>query len=277
MREEVARPDLVAAGIAAPQFGVISIRQLRDAGLSDDAVSRRVRAGRLHRIHRGVYAVGHWGLPVEGRWMAAVFACGDEAVVSHRTAAALWKLLPSAGGTVDVSVPGDSGKAKRKGIRLHRSATLEPRHVTRRRGIPTTNPARTLDDLRRAVPANVLRRAVREAAVLGLKSGNDAVVDGTRSELEYLFLQLCRRHRLPTPAVNVPLGPLLADFLWREQRLVVETDGYRFHRGRAAFEDDHDRALLIRALGYEVIRLSCRQVVEAPEFVAGVLREALSL
>lgn len=100
--------------------------------------------------------------------------------------------------------------------------------------------------------------------------------DRTRSELERLFLRLCRLHRVPVPEVNVRVGPFLVDFLWRDRRLVVETDGYRYHRGWHAFEDDRTRDLRLRILGYEVIRLSFRQVVDEPERVAAVLKGALS-
>lgn len=122
-----------------------------------------------------------------------------------------------------------------------------------------------------------LRQAVRQAGVLGLSIDPGVGGDRTRSELEHLFLRLCRRHRLPPPEVNVRIGSVLVDFLWRDQMLVVETDGYRYHRGRAAFEDDRDRDLRLRALGYEVIRLSYRQVTEEPRSVAGALRKLLGV
>jgi very-short-patch-repair endonuclease len=203
------------------------------------------------------------------------------AALSHRGAASLWGLLPVAGGTVDVSVPGGGGRRKRRGIRLHRCATLSPASVTLRRGIPVTTPTRTISDLRRAasrrarqngrVSPKDLRRAIQQANVLGLPIGPEADPDRTRSELERDFLRLCRRHRLPAPEVNVRVGRHLVDFLWREHRLVVETDGYRYHRGRAAFEGDRDRDLDLRAMGYEVVRLSFRQVTGDPRRVALLL------
>jgi very-short-patch-repair endonuclease len=112
--------------------------------------------------------------------------------------------------------------------------------------------------------------------VLGLPIGSDANHDRTRSDLERDFLRLCRRHRLPAPEVNARIGRFLVDFLWRDRRLIVETDGYRYHRGRQAFEDDRARDLEQRALGYEVIRLSYRQVIDEPGRVAEVLRTALA-
>jgi very-short-patch-repair endonuclease len=211
--------------------------------------------------------------------MAAVLACGDRAALSHLSAAQLWGLLDPRKGPsqVHVSIPGTPGRTKRAGIRLHRSSSLVSDCVTRRRGIPVTTPARTISDLRRTAPPEQLRRVLRQADVLGLPVGPDSTRDGTRSELEHLFLTLCRRHRLPMPEVNVRVGGLLVDFAWLDRHLIVETDGYRFHRGRTAFEDDRARDLRLRALGHEVIRLSYRQVLDQPTQVATVLSKALSL
>jgi very-short-patch-repair endonuclease len=209
--------------------------------------------------------------------MAAVLACGEGAVLSHLSAAALWGLInETKGRLIEVSTPKRSGRARRSGIRLHRCSSLLESEITKQQGILTTTPARTIGDLRPVVSERLHRRVIRQADVLGLQLGSETTVDGTRSELEYLFLRLCRRYRLPAPEVNVRLGSLLADFVWREKRLVVETDGYQFHRGRAAFEDDHGRDLHFRALGYEVIRLSYRQVVDEPKLVAGVLTGAIA-
>lgn len=121
-----------------------------------------------------------------------------------------------------------------------------------------------------------LKRAIRQAGVLGLQIDRPREADQTRSELEHLFLRLCKRHGLPMPEVNVRIDSLLVDFLWRERRLIVETDGYRYHRGREAFEDDRERDLRLRALGYEVVRLSYRQVVDESPRVADLLATILS-
>ena len=108
--------------------------------------------------------------------------------------------------------------------------------------------------------------------MLGLSLGDDHVPERTRSALEHLFLHLCKRLGLPAPEVNARICSLEVDFLWRDRRLIVETDGYRYHRGRAAFEDDHARDLRLRALGYDVVRLTYRQVMDEPGEVASVLR-----
>ncbi|HEX3173064.1 MAG TPA: DUF559 domain-containing protein [Solirubrobacterales bacterium] len=207
--------------------------------------------------------------------MAAVLASGRGAVVSHRSAAALWGLLPVRPGATDVTVPSYAGKGKRNGIRLHRSKTLTGDAVTRRHGIPVTKPARTIADLRGAVSARELRRAIRQAGVLGLPLGADVKPARTRSDLELLFLRLCSRHGLPEPEVNRRIGRFEVDFLWRDRRLIVETDGYNYHRGRAAFLEDHDRDLKLKALGYELIRLSEEQLVNQPAYVASVLKRLL--
>lgn len=207
--------------------------------------------------------------------MAAVLACGERAALSHLSAAHLWGLLGYRDGPVDVSVRGSAGRERRRGIRVHRRRSLDDRAVTRRLRIGVTTPAQTLADLRRVVTPAQLRRAIRRAEVLGLPTGMDAGVVQTRSELEDRFLRLCRRHRLSLPEVNVRVGPHEVDFLWRGERLIVETDGYRYHRGAQAFEDDHDRELTLRDLGYDVRHFSYRQVTRHPQRVAAAVREAL--
>jgi very-short-patch-repair endonuclease len=274
MRKEGA-PEQVVAVTAGRQHGAISIDQLRQAGLSNASVTRRVRAGRLHRLHRSVYAVGHIAPSNERRWMAAVLAFSGNAALSHRSAATLWGMLPADDGPVDVSLFSRSGRRKRQGIRIHRPKLLTPREMTHQRGIPVTSPARTLEDLRSTATDGELRRAIRQADFLGLPIGSGVASDKTRSELERRFLWLCRRHRLPAPAVNMRVGALTVDFCWVEEKLVVETDGYRAHRGRTAFEDDRARDLMLRSLGYDVQHLSYRQVFDESARVAAILRSAL--
>jgi very-short-patch-repair endonuclease len=208
--------------------------------------------------------------------MAAALACGEGAVVSHRSAAELWEMLKPTAGTVDVSVYGGGGRAKRRGIRLHRRVSLRPNVATQRHGIPVTRPAQTIADLRQVVPEKQLRRAIRQADVLGLPLGEDVRHDRTRSDLERDFLRICRRCRLPLPEVNVPIGQYEADFVWPDLGFVVETDGYRYHRGRQAYLDDRRRDLELRSLGFEVQRLSEEQIDEEPERVAAILREVLA-
>ncbi|MGH2954890.1 MAG: type IV toxin-antitoxin system AbiEi family antitoxin domain-containing protein [Solirubrobacterales bacterium] len=176
----------MVARIASRQHGVVSYEQLIAAGLTPSGVARRVRAGRLHRIHRGVYAVGHRGLSNEGRWMAAVLACGPDAALSHRSAAGLLGLLrPRENAWVHVTIPGTAGRKRRRGIHLHRSPYLTNPLTTTRNGIRVTTPARTIADLKLTAPAHEVRRATRQAEFLGLPL--DHPTDGTRSDLERLF------------------------------------------------------------------------------------------
>jgi very-short-patch-repair endonuclease len=276
-----AQPDIAIATLAASQHGVVSTGQLLDAGLAASTITERVKEGRLHRLHQGVYAVGHPGVSSEGRWMAAaaVLACRANAALSHRSAAALWKLLPPSRGPVDVSVPSRAGRSRRAGIRVHRCFTLagSPGSIVVRRGIPVTSVPRTIADVKRAVPAWQWRRAVRQAEFLGLPPGLEIETDRTRSDLEGDFLRLCRQHRIPAPEVNVRVGSWTVDFLWREERVAVETDFYGYHRGRVAFRDDRARDLALRRRGFAVHRFSEEQVDERPAEVAGDLRDALGL
>jgi predicted transcriptional regulator of viral defense system len=161
MRQQVVDPDRLVARNAARQHGIVTIEQLRRAGLSDNAVKRRATAGRLHRIYRGVYAVGHAGLSQEGRWMAAVKACGEGAALSHRSAAELWALLEIRGGPAHVTVPVAGGRARRTGIHVHRSPSLIEAVRTLRRGVAVATPVRTLTDLRRAGEPAEFRSAIR--------------------------------------------------------------------------------------------------------------------
>lgn len=273
---EPAKCDLVVAEVAARQHGVVSYRQLRQAGMSQPVISRRTRAGRLHRLHRGVYAVGHTHLSFEGRCMAAALALGDNAFVSHRSAAALWGLLPSPAGFVELTATGTGGRERRGGIRVYRSVTLTARLTTRRQRIPLTRPARTLRDLRRTVPQPVFRAALRRALDLRLiRSTGIAEADLTRSELERRFLRLCNRHRLPQPEVNARVGPYEVDFLWRDRGLIVETDGFHHHGHRAAFEMDRARDARLQSLGYRVMRFTYRQIRDAPAEVVSALEACL--
>lgn len=232
-------------------------------------------------VHKGAGGADVAGADLLGRPTMSVLEYWG-AALSHRSAAQLWELLPARDGPVDVSLAGNGGRAKRMGIRVHRSLTLPPDSVTIRSGIPVTTPAGTIADLRRAstgkrrlIAPRELRRAIRQANVLGLPIEEEDRRRRERSDLEEDFLALCRRHRLPAPEVNVRVGEHLVDFLWRERRLVVETDGYIYHRGRAAFEDDRARGLDLRARGFEVVRIADTQIDEEPERVAEVVGAAL--
>ena len=265
--------DQKIAWFADRQHGQITAGQLHRCGVSDFAIYHRCRTGRLHRMYRGVYAVGHTALSHHGRWMAAVLACGDGAVLSHRSAAQLFTLLPAAVPPVDVTVP-FKRRPKHAGIAIHRSRTLTSAAVTARERIPATKPWRTIQDLRRTESPELVRKAIRQAEFLGFPL-RDISTDRTRSEMEAMFLALCRRYGLPTPEVNVRIGPHDIDFLFRQERLAIETDGWQNHRGKQAFEDDRDRGLELMKRGFELLRLSWHQIETEPALVAAVLRERL--
>jgi very-short-patch-repair endonuclease len=171
---------------------------------------------------------------------------------------------------IHVTVRGSA--ESRRGIRVHRSRTLTEDEITRRLGIPVTTPSRTLRDLRRTVPQPQYAAALREAEFRGLPVGAGLERDHTRSELERRFLALCRRHRLPKPQVNTPVGEYTVDFVRRSRRLVVELDGYRAHGTRSAFESDRARDVELRLLGYEVVRFTWRQLTEQPQELVRALR-----
>jgi very-short-patch-repair endonuclease len=295
MREE--RVDGRVAVVAARQGGVIGAGQLRACGLERNAISLRVRRGTLHRIHRGVYAVGHRRLDALGRWMGAVLACGDDAVLSHRSAGLAWGLVESAGATIDVTVPRAGGRRQHEGVRVHRvPGLLDADRTITLDVLPITTPERTLADIAPVVAQHVLERAVERAeemrvvdhdrlraltgtgrpGVRALRAALAMPVTMTRSELERRFLALCRSHGVPRPRVNHPLGDYRVDFHWPRQRLVVETDGGEHHYTRTAFESDRRRDADLALLGYRVVRFTHRRVRDEPAEVARILRLLLA-
>jgi very-short-patch-repair endonuclease len=180
-------------------------------------------------------------------------------------------------GPIHVTVNGDGGRKKRPGLRIHRSRTLAPRDITRRHGIAVTTPARTIDDIRGEIEPHLFRRALRQAELAGYRVPHLGRVRRTRSDLELLFLALCDDHGLPRPLVNRHVHGPRVDFYWPEQRLVVETDSWDYHRGSVAFEDDHARDLDLRAHGIATRRYTGDQLEAAPEAVVPDLRRALGL
>lgn len=292
MDDKVDTPDALLAEIAARQHGVVTLRQLEGAGLERRAVAARAKRKRLHRLHRGVYAVGHRAPSHHRRWMAAVLACGEGAVLSHHSAAALWELLRPISGPVHVSVPSTSGRSRCRGIHLHRTPSLvvpslspsslpmrggrERGHLTtRRHNIPVTSMQRTIHDLEGTVAPYLLRRAKRQAEHQGIHL---AGVEGNRlrSDLEEDFLALFLGNGFPHPETNVEIGRWEVDFLWRERKVVVEADFFAYHQGAISFEDDHARDLDLLQGGYTALRFTDKQLEEEPDRIVAVVREALS-
>jgi very-short-patch-repair endonuclease/predicted transcriptional regulator of viral defense system len=281
--------DLEIAAFADAQHGVVSRAQLLQAGLTRNEIDHRIAARRLRRVHQGVYAVGHKRLRVEGRWMAAVLACGKGAVLSHQTAAAAWELRRVGSGAIHISVPGDAGRKRRAGIKLHRSTTLTPDDVAHRQGIPVTTVARTIIDLARTTAPDELERIVDLADQGGLvdfadlRQANSASLQAvlrayapapTRSELERAFLRICDKHGLPRPEVNQIVEGFLVDFVWRDRRLIVEVDGYAYHRAPSRFETDRERDAELGARGWRVRRFTWRQHEQRPAWVAAMTKRA---
>ena len=259
-----------------------------------------MHAGRLHVVHRGVYAVGHTALGPDGRRMAAVLACGPGAALSHASAGALWGLRESWAVLTDITVP-RAGGHKRAPLRIHRARDLRADEVTTRRAIPVTSPARTILDLaatlRQADLEYVLDRmeileltdypslaALARAhtghrgahKLLATMRAHDAGANPTRSGLEVLFRQLCHDHGLPTPRVNTTIRGKEVDFLFAERRLIVETDSWRYHKTRRAFENDRARDALTTAAGYRTLRVTDRRLTNDPAAVAAAIAATLA-
>jgi Protein of unknown function (DUF559)/Transcriptional regulator, AbiEi antitoxin len=288
---------------ARTQHGVMATSQLAVFGLGKAAVARRARDGRLFRVHHGVYGIGRPDLAPAGRRMAAVLACGPGALLSHRSPAVQHQLLPEGGTVMDVMRPGTPGRPRRA-IRVHSSTTLIARDTATVDNIPCTSVARTLADLGDREPSRLVERAIDQAEVLGVfdllaledvlrrlgprrgpgvlrallaKLGEPTLTD---RELEELFLELIRAAGLPEPAVNAWITgagwAYKADFLWRSERLVVETDSRAHHSSRQAFEHDRLRDQRLTLAGYTVVRFTWRQLTRDPAGVAETLAALLA-
>ncbi len=278
---------------------MVATSQLRELGYSYRAIHRRVKQGRLHRLMRGVYAVGHTRLSVKARWMAAVLACGPGAVLSHRAAAALWELRAAPSGAIDVTAP---SRHTVNGVRCHCVRSLSPEDRTVVDGIPVTTPSRTQLDLAEILAPQPLRSTLEAAQRLdlldvgkldalcarhpgrhGLKPLRAALsqlrdeAPWTQSELERRFLELVRAAGLPEPQANVVLDGFVVDFHWPAHNLVVEVDGYRFHKTRRQFEDDRRRDATHAVAGRRVIRVTHQRIVQDHRGLVGDLTRLLSV
>ena len=301
MRTESSQPpaEWVIAGIAGRQYGVVSLAQLLALGVAASTVRNWVARGRLHRVHRGVYAVGHPLLAPKGRLVAAVLACGAGAVLSHRSAATLHGLLVSSRPVIEVSAPGRRAPV---GVEGHRSVPEADRTVID--NIPCTAAARTLLDLadlvsRSRFTQRQLDRAVERAEALqifdltaieellsrsngrrGAKQLRQAIrahrPQGTKEELEKRLLELIIEAGLPRPLVNVPLAPdLVPDFTWPDYKLIVEADGWETHGTRAARQRDLARDRRLTEEGWRVIRFTWADVADGPDEVVRTLQSLL--
>jgi very-short-patch-repair endonuclease len=278
--------------LAREQHWVVARRQLIDLGFSRMWIQHRIAIGRLHPLHRGVYAVGRPHVTPYGRWMAAVLACGRAAVLSHGSAAVLWGIRP-ASSELEVSVV-TGAKRCPEGISVHRRPALRPDEVTSHHGIPVTSPIRTLIDITLRLDREPLEAAINEADKLDLcdpeelrSALNDAtgepgvralraVLDRraftlTDSELERRFLRIARGLGLAKPETGARVNGFKVDFYWPELGLVVETDGLRFHRTPAQQARDRIRDQRHAAAGLTPLRFTRAQVKFEPSYVGDTL------
>jgi very-short-patch-repair endonuclease len=287
------------AAIAGRQDNIVTRDQLIAAGVGRGAIEYRLSAGSVHRLHRGVYLIGHAPPTRIGRTRAAALACGANAAVSHRSAAELWGMLPEGDADIDITVVGRN-PGQRLGIQTHRVEQLAGNELRLINGIPVTSPARTICDIAGADPSHHAEEALEQARVGRLVTDRQlrqvidraptragsalirALLDSengagyTRSKAERTMRALVRSAELPQPLVNVQLHGFLVDFLWPSERLVVEVDGYEFHNDRAAFERDRRRDQILTAAGYRVIRVTWRQLRDEPVAVIARLAQALA-
>ena len=298
-----ARPDeRRIADLAGRQHGVVSRAQLRAAGFSAAAIGRRLAGGRLHVVHAGVYAVGHALVSKHGRWMAAVLAAGEEGVLSHRSAGALWGVCTDPVAFVETTAPRKHSRVP--GLWPHRG-TPAADEVTVREGIPVTSVDRTLIDLAGVLPPHRLVRSVHQAEILGLFDLHsltslmerhrgrrgiarlrlvlaELALTGarvTRSELEDRFLAFLDRAGLTGPETNVPVRAggrwFEVDCLWRDAGVIVELDGYSVHGNRRAFETDRERLRTLQAAGFGAVAVTWGQITRGADALERDLRELL--
>jgi very-short-patch-repair endonuclease len=292
------RTDSAVAKVAARQKTLVTTAQLAECGLDKDAVAYRVHSRRLRPVFRGVYTVSPGELPPLALELAALLACGEHSLISHHSAAFVWGLRPVPPPQVAVSVVGRFCDS-RTGIRVHRIQKIHRAEIRRHEGLWVSSPARavlevaataTLDEVAhllnegqalrlftpRALEAVVRRhRRRRGVARLAEVLGDEDAMTITRSRAERAFLKLIRDARLPPPQVNQRLGRCRPDFMWREQRLIVEIDSYQFHAGPDGFHNDREKDLVYRDAGFDVLRPTRNHVIHEPARVLVTVVRAL--
>jgi very-short-patch-repair endonuclease/predicted transcriptional regulator of viral defense system len=284
--------DALVRELGAAQHWVVTYGQLRALGLGPDSIRHRVKTGRLYPVHRGVYAVGRPALEQKGRWLAAVLACGDNALLSHRSAAALWGLAPSSVESDIEIVVQDTVLRGRPGLLVHRRADLAAQNRREVDGVPVTDPISTLVDLASCAPERQVEKAINAADRLGLVdsetlratvpglaprpgmacirrlAGCDALTD---TGLERKFLAIVRSANLPLPRTQAMVSGYRVDFYWPDLGLVVETDGWRYHRTPGEQATDQRRDQAHARSGLTTLRFSEDQVRREPRAVQRTL------
>ena len=301
-RSDVRHDDRWIAAVAGATHGVVGRVQLLRGGLSAREIDHRVATGKLHVIHSGVYSVGHPLLSQEGRWLAAVLAAGEEGVLSHRSAGALWGICSDAATFTETTSP--ERHDRRAGLRPHRG-TLASDEIVVRNGIRVTTIDRTIIDLAAVLPHHHLTRAVHQAEILGpldLRSLTSLVerhrgrrgiarlrlalaqfaetgANRTRSELEDRFLAFLDRAGIRRPETNASLQVVgrwfEVDCLWRDAGVIVELDGYSVHGNRGAFEADRERLRTLQAAGFDAVAVTWRQITRGADDLERDLRSLL--
>jgi len=288
--------DSAIAMIAAPQHGVVTHYQLLALGLTERMIWYRIKIGRLHPLHRGVYAVGHVPVSPHAHAIAAVLACGPGALLSHSSAATLWGVTKEWSSPLEVTA---SSARRRSRLRIHRSKTLTAGDRAVHFGIPATSPARTLLDNANSLTDGEIARAIsdlRHARYLSLadldelltrhppcraanrlrKHTKNAPHTPTRSPFEDDFLPFLERYGLPKPEINTHIAGHEVDVLFRAHKLVVELDGWEFHSGRTAFESDRDRDADLLAAGIATVRVTRERFDLTPDREAARLHTILA-
>lgn len=282
-------PDASAAKLADANEGVVDRDELLALGLSRRQIDGWLAKGRLHRLHEGVYVLGHRAISRRGRWIAALRAGGPNAALCGRSGASCRGLSIREGAAVEVCVP-PTGRRSVGGIAIH-AARLDPEEAGLFKGLPVASLAYPLLQLASTVSERTLETLMAEASHMGMSAsalegqiqrarGRRGVralrlaADGyrgdeaTRSVPEADFMLLCQRRGIPPPVVNVPVGDFEVDFLWPEATLIVDIDGFGPHRRRERFEGDRARAVKLRLSGYEYLPFTPRQVRDRSNWVA---------
>ena len=284
-----------AWALAARQHGIVTRRDLLGLGFTAEAIKHRIAKGRLHPVARGIYAVGWPQLTRERRWMAAVLACGEGAMLSHRSAAALWGIGRERHGRIDISIR-RRGEHRRAGLLVRSRPSLPEEDMAIRNDIPVTRPARTLLDLATELGSVALERAVNEAdkrdvidpealrAALERYTGQPGVrvlrtlLDRhtfrlSDSDLEIYFRPIAAATGLAQPLSKAEINGFEVDFFWPELGLVIETDGLRYHRTPSAQTRDRVRDQAHTAAGLTQLRFTHYQIRYEPSHVRNVLRK----
>jgi hypothetical protein len=292
----------VIRSLAERQHGVVGHQQLLESGIGKGLIFRRQAGGLLIPLHQGVYAVGRGRLTRQGEWMAAVLACGPGAVLSHFSAGHLWGICGSYGPIEILRRSGGFHPAGHQDVQLHQTRRLEPYEVKMERGIPVAVVERVLLDVAARTYAKQLERMFvaayksdelswpRLGRILRCRRGCSGVgklrrialeVDPealeTKSVTEVDFLALCRRWAITAPAANVLVAGHLVDFLWAEQKVVVETDSWSHHGDRIAFEKDRQTDVDLIAAGYDVHRTTYKMLERDPDPFLTNVRKALQV